>query len=111
MPRSSIHLLPSGNRNTTLHSFVFPPMRATRPSHPNYLETKISLSPHGFSKLHLSLVSELHEISVEAITGLYFHHLKIVNSSGFGFLFCDSVLCGGHTRAKLRGATFYKHVA
>jgi len=101
MPRSSIHLPHSGNRNTALHSFVFSPMRATRPSHPNHSENKISLSPRGLSKLHLSLLSELHEISVEAITGLYFHHLKIVNSSDFGFLICDAVLSGVHTSAKI----------
>jgi hypothetical protein len=86
-------------------------MRAKRPSHPRYLETKISLSSRGLSKLHLSLVSELHDMSVEAITGLHFHHLKIVNSSDFRFLVFDAVLSGGHTRAKLCGATSYKHVA
>lgn len=51
-------------------------MRATRPSYPIYLETKISLSPRDLSKLHLSLVSELHGISLEATTGLHFHNLK-----------------------------------
>ena len=77
-PRSSIHLTPSGNRSRTLHSSVFSPMRATRPSHPIYWKTKISfLSPRGLSKLHLGLLSEMHEISLDAIIDLYFHNLKM----------------------------------
>jgi len=111
MLRSSIYLPPSGNRNTTLHSSVSFPMLATCLSHPSYLETKISLSSRGLSKLHLSLVSELHEVSVEAIIRLYFHHLKIVTYSDIGFLVCDAVLSRGHIPAKLCGATSYKHVA